>query len=159
MERGSLRGGVHVAPRWLVVALVVTVVASVAQQLWLLVRWLRFDVSEDQALLWAAARSWGRLQPGQPNFWGQRYGVTFEAIPAEILSWLGVGYPSGLPFVILALNLAGWWVLALAAWLRGRPGWALCAVAVPVLLPTEYSVLSIVFNSALGRLMACVSRR
>ncbi len=156
MERGSLRGEVPVAPPWLVVALVVTVLASVAQQLRLLVRWLRFDVSEDQALLWAAARSWGRLQPRQPNFWGQRYGVTFEAIPAEVLSWLGVGYPTGLPFVILAMNLAGWWVLALAAWRRGRPGWALCAVAVPVLLPAEYAVLSIVFNTALGRLMACV---
>jgi hypothetical protein len=155
MERGSLRGEVRVAPKWLVVALVVTMLGSVAQQLRLLVRWLRFDVSEDQALLWAAARSWGQLRPRQPNFWGQSYGVTFEAIPAEFLSWLGVGYPTGLPFVILAMNLAGWWVLALAAWLRGRPGWALCAVAVPVLLPAEYAVLSIVFNTAVGRLMAC----
>ena len=138
------------------VAFVATVLASVAQQSRLLVQWLRFDVSEDQALLWAAARSWGELQPRQPNFWGQRYGVTFEAVPAEVLASLGIGYPTGLPFVIMAMNLAGWWLLSLAAWRRGRPGWALCAVAVPLLLTTEYAVLSIVFNTALGRLMACV---
>ena len=156
MERGSLRGTVRDAPMWLLVAFGATVLASVAQQLRLLVRWLRFDVSEDQALLWAAARSWGELRPRQPNFWGQRYGVTFEAVPAEVLASLGVGYPTGLPFAILAMNLAGWWLLALAAGLRGRPGWALCAAAVPLLLTTEYAVLSIVFNTAVGRLMACV---
>jgi len=156
MERGSIRDTVRDAPRWLSVAFVATVIASVAQQLRLLVRWLRFDVSEDQALLWAAARSWGELRPRQPNFWGQRYGVTFEAVPAEVLASLGVGYPTGLPFAIMAINLAGWWLLALAALRRGRPGWALCAAAVPLLLRTEYAVLSIVFNSAFGRLMACV---
>ena len=138
------------------VAFVATVLASVAQQSRLLVQWLRFDVSEDQALLWAAARSWGELQPRQPNFWGQRYGVTFEAVPTEVLASLGIGYPTGLPLVMMAMNLAGWWLLSLAAWRRGRPGWALCAVAVPLVLTTEYAVLSIVFNTAVGRLMACV---
>ena len=46
--------------------------------------WTRHYVSEDQALLWSAARSWGEGHPRQPNFWGQTYGTTIEIIPAEV---------------------------------------------------------------------------
>ena len=157
MERGSLRGEVRDAPSWLVVAFVATVLASVAQQSRLLVQWLRFDVSEDQALLWAAARSVGRTAAPAAQLLGAALRRHVRGGAGRVLASLGIGYPTGLPFVIMAMNLAGWWLLSLAAWRRGRPGWALCAVAVPLLLTTEYAVLSIVFNTALGRLMACVS--
>jgi hypothetical protein len=109
----------------------------VAQALILLLGWVRFDVSEDQALLWAAADAWGDLQPRQPHFWGQRYGVTLEAIPAELLRLIGVGYPTGLPLGVLAMNLAAWAVLAAAAWRRARPVWAIAALAVPLVRPQE----------------------
>ena len=51
-------------------------VLVLVQQAWLVLGWFSRFVSDDWALLWAAAESWGRLRPEQPNFWGQEYGST-----------------------------------------------------------------------------------
>ena len=128
--------------------------ASLGQQLALLAAFGRRYVSEDQALLWAAARDMGRLQLRQPNFWGQAYGVTFEAAPAELLRRFGLGYPTGLPLAVIGLNLLAWWLPALAAWHRGRRVMATAAVAVPLVLSLEHGLLSVVYNTAFGRTLA-----
>lgn len=133
------------------------VVAGLAQQLAVVGGWVRTLVSEDQALLWAAARSWGELRPQQPHFWGQTYAVTVEAIPAELFRRLGLGYPTGLPLGVMLINLAVWWVLAGAAWWRGRRLAALVALAAPLVLSTEYAVMVAVYNTAFGRLLGAIA--
>jgi hypothetical protein len=60
-------------------------VLVIVQQTALILGWFNRFVSDDWALLWTAAESWGRLQPEQPNFWGQAYGSTLESIPTEML--------------------------------------------------------------------------
>lgn len=126
------------------------------QQIWLIVGWFSRFVSDDWALLWAAAESWGRLQPEQPNFWGQTYGSTLESIPTQMLHALGVGYPLALPIVLGAAHLASWWVPAAAAWRRGHRVLAAVAVAMPALLSTEYVVAASVYGTAAGRFLGGV---
>ncbi len=144
-ERGRL-------PGWSLPVAVALLVAG--QQLALLAVLARRYVSEDQALLWAAARDMGRGQLRQPNFWGQAYGVTFEAAPAELLRHFGVGYPTGLPLGVIVLNLVVWWLPAGAAWLRGRRWLAIAALAAPVVLSLEHGLMMVVYNTAFGRMLA-----
>lgn len=120
-------------------------------------RWIRHFVNEDQALLWAAASAWGDLSPHEPNFWGQSYGTTLEAIPTEILSRLGIGYQTGLPLSIAAFNLLTWLALAAAAWRRGRLLLAVIAVAAIGLLSPDYVVLAVAYNTAAGRLLVAIA--
>jgi hypothetical protein len=134
------------------------VVAGVAvlvfvQQTWLIVGWFKDFVSDDWALLWAAAESWGRWRPEQPNFWGQAYGSTLESVPTQILHAAGVGYPLALPIVLTCAHLASWWIPGAAAWRRGHRFLALLAVAMPSLLSTEYVVAASVYGTAAGRFL------
>lgn len=142
-------------PAWVAAALLA--LAGAAQQLTLVVHFARHWVSEDQALLWAAGRDYGRLQFHQPNFWGQRYGVGFEVLPAEVLRRLGMGYQTGLPLGIALMGLAMWWVVGLAAMYRRRVVAGLLAFASPLLLSTEYAFVAVVYNTAAGRLLAATA--
>ena len=119
--------------------------------------WARRWTNEDLTLLWAAARDWGRLRPRQPNFWGQTYGTTFESIPSELLRWMGIGYPTGLPLVISAGHLAMWWIPAAAAWRRGHRLACCLALAVPLMLTDEYLIITSVYATVAGRVLASVA--
>ena len=138
---------------WVIAGIVVLVLI---QQTMLVLGWFSRFVSDDWALLWAAAESWGRLQPEQPNFWGQAYGSTLESIPTQLLHAVGIGYPLALPIVLTAAHLASWWIPAAAAWRRGRRFLAALAVAMPALLSTEYVVAASVYGTAAGRFVGGV---
>jgi hypothetical protein len=109
---------------------------------------------EDQGVLWTAALDWGRLQMREPTFYGQDYGVTFEAIPAALLHALHVPYAIALPTGLAALGLASWWACAWAAWSRGWRVSSLAAAAGPILVSTEHSVVVSVFGTGAGRFIA-----
>ncbi len=145
--------------RWIrpVLAPVAIAVVVVVQQAVLLVGWFRLETNEDFTLLWAAARSWGGLQMRQPNFWGQSYGTTFEAIPVEVLRAVGVGPGLGLPLVVAVAHVASWWIPAAVAWRRGRRVLACVAFAAPVLLTTEYVIAASVYSVVVGRVLAAVA--
>lgn len=138
---------------WVVVGIALLVIV---QQVWLVLGWFSRFVSDDWALFWAAAESWGRLQPEQPSFWGQAYGSTLESIPTEILHRLGLGYPLALPLVLTAGHLLSWWIPAAAAWRRGRRLLAASAVALPALLSTEYVVAASVYGFVVARVIGAV---
>jgi hypothetical protein len=128
-------------------------VLVLVQQAWLVLGWFSRFVSDDWALLWAAAESWGRLRPEQPNFWGQEYGSTLESIPTQMLHAVGLGYPLALPIVLTGAHLASWWIPAAAAWRRRHHFLAALAVAMPALLSTEYVVAASVYGTAAGRFL------
>jgi hypothetical protein len=111
---------------------------------------------EDQGVLWTAALDWSRLQVREPTYYGQDYGVTFEAIPAALLHALGVPYGIGLPTGLVALGVAGWWTCAWAAWSRRWYVSALAAAAGPILVSTEHSVVVSVFSTGAGRFIAAI---
>ncbi len=131
--------------------------STLAVQFAMISTWIRYYVNEDQALMWAAAHSWGRGIPRQPHFWGQTYGTTIEAIPAELLRRLGIGLATSLPISIAMFNFAGWATMAWAARHRAKLGLLVIALGIPALLPSDYLVLSVAYNTAAGRTIAAIS--
>lgn len=122
----------------------------------LLERLLVRHMNADTAILWLFASDWSRLEVHEPTFYGQRYGVNFEAIPVALLHALGVPYTYALPSALFLLAWAAWLWLAASAYRRGLPIAALFALAAPSLLPLEHWVIVGVIGTGVGRLLAAV---
>jgi hypothetical protein len=88
----------------------------------------------DTTMLWVAARDWLHGQIHQPNYWGQSYGSTLEAIPIGLAHLVGVTYWTSTTLTFSVIELLGWACLAWAAWRRGHRVVAGLALAMPVLL-------------------------
>ena len=134
--------------------LLTTAIVSCLQQHRLLRKLTTLYLNEDHALLWMAAKDWARLDIREPTFYGQSYGVTFEAIPTAILHAFGVPYPIALPAALAGMALLAWWLLAWAAARRGMYFAALLAVGGPVLVNFEHWIVVEVIGTGVGRLLA-----
>jgi len=130
---------------------------AVGAQLLLYFRWLANYVNEDQALLWAAARDWGQFQPRQPNFWGQDYNTTFEAVPTALLHGLGMSYANGLTLSVLLLNLLAWCALGYAVWRLGRPMLAVLTFGAIAAMSVDHAMLTIAYNTAVPRALLAIA--
>lgn len=99
-------------------------------------------VSEDDAIIWSAAVDYGHLIFRWPYFYGQDYGVMLEALVAAPFARLGISLNILMPTVTSLLALLPFW--SFAAWHRrqGRPLTALAFLAMPVLLPAEYGMMT-----------------
>lgn len=124
---------------------------ALGTQLLLYFRWLSNYVNEDQALLWAAAREWGHFRPHQPNFWGQDYNTTFEAIPTALFHGVGISYAHGLTLAVLLLNLFAWFALGRAAWRLGRRMLAVLAFGAIAAMSVDHAMLTVAYNTAAPR--------
>jgi hypothetical protein len=136
--------------------LVGTAVVSCLQQIRLLRTLTTRYLNEDHALLWMAANDWARLDVREPTFYGQAYGVTFEAIPTALLHALGVAYHVALPTALVGMAMLAWWLLAWAAQRRGMTFAALLAVGAPVLVNIEHWVVVEVIGTGAGRFLAAL---
>jgi hypothetical protein len=112
---------------------------GVLEQVRIVLSAARTVTNDDLSLLWYAAREWGRLRVRQPNFYGQAYGSTLEAIPTEVFRRLGVSLWTATPLAMGAIALAGWFLLAAAAWRRSHRTLALVAIAAPLVLSAYHS--------------------
>ena len=140
---------------WLAVVIGAAVVFF-AESIYLLARLGLPFTNEDQALLWAAAKAWQQFDPHQPNFWGQFYGTTLEAIPAGLLNWVGIDFSSAVPLALAGLFVLSWLVLAVVAWRQGRPGVTALAFLLPVLCGPSYVAFGEAYGTQVGRLLAVV---
>lgn len=113
-------------------------------------------VNEDHTLMWLMAEDWAHLRVHEPTFYGQPYGVTFEAIPTALLHALGTPYNFALPSALMSMALAAWWCLAFAAWRREQWSAALLAAAAPLLINIDHWVVVSVIGTGVGRLLAAV---
>ena len=136
-----------------VAALILLAAVAVAEQAHAVYGVTRHYVTGDQAIMWVAARDWGRFAFHQPTFYGQSYWTNFEGIPIEALRRLGVPLTTAAPFAYAALNVGCWLVLGAAAWRRGRYHLAALAFAAPTLLTSFLSVYNSYVGST-GRLAA-----
>jgi hypothetical protein len=93
----------------------------------------------DTTLLWYTAREWGAFHPRQPNFYGQSYGSSIEAVPMELVRRLGAPPWSATTLVWGGLAVLGWLLLALAAWRTAHRVLAALAVTAPALLGAYYT--------------------
>jgi hypothetical protein len=96
--------------------------------------------NEDTSIIWFAAREWMRGLAHQPNYYGQSYGSTIEGIPIGLVHALHVSYGVSTAVVLGAIELAGWAMLAWAAWRRSHRVIALLAMAAPVVIGAYHLV-------------------
>jgi hypothetical protein len=131
-------------------------IVACIEQVRLLVDLVGRYANEDHALLWLMAYDWAHLRVREPTFYGQPYGVTFEAIPTALLHAIGIPYQIALPGALMMMALAAWWCLAFAAWHRKLWIAALLAAAAPLLLNIDHWVVVSVIGTSAGRLLAAI---
>ena len=136
---------------------VVLAAVAIVDQLAVALRFARHVAIEDQTILWYAARDWGTGNVHAPNYTGQTYGSTFEAVPTEALRWFGMSPSTALPIVLTLLGLTPWILLGWILLRRERPIAALSAVAVPTVLSTYYSQYTSFYGAGAGRFLASLA--
>jgi hypothetical protein len=110
-------------------------------QLRALLSFERSHTDQDQTILWYAGRELLRGKVYEPNFFGQRYNTTFEAIPGALLHTAGLSWGTALPLATTLLVTLAWVLLAATAYRRGQPIAALLALAAPLLMSVQYVLL------------------
>jgi len=101
----------------------------------------RSHTDQDQTILWYAGRELLSGKVYEPNFFGQRYNTTFEAVPGALLHAAGLSWGTALPLATTLLVTLAWVLLAAAAYRRGQPVAALLALAAPLLVRVQYLLL------------------
>ncbi len=95
---------------------------------------------EDQTVLWYVARDVAAGHIREPCFPGQAYGTPVEAWLAAPLLWVHLPLQIALPLVSSALTVSAFFVWAWLA--RQRPVFAGLILCIPLVVPTEYGVLT-----------------
>ena len=101
----------------------------------------RSHTDQDQTILWYAGRELLRGKVYEPNFFGQRYNTTFEAIPGALLHAAGLSWGTALPLATTLLVTLIWILFAATAFRRGQPIAALLALAAPLVMRVQYLLL------------------
>jgi hypothetical protein len=101
----------------------------------------RSHTDQDQTILWYAGRELLSGKVYEPNFFGQRYNTTFEAIPGALLHAAGLSWGTALPLATTLLVTLIWVLLAATAYRLGQPIAALLALAAPLLMRVQYVLL------------------
>jgi hypothetical protein len=112
--------------------------------------------NEDGSLLWVAAREWVKGRIHQPNFYGQSYGSTLEAIPIAVLHSLRITYWTSTALVLAGIEWLSWAALASAAWYRRHRVLAIVAIATPVILGAYHAIFVTMVPDAPGPRLAVV---
>jgi hypothetical protein len=101
----------------------------------------RSHTDQDQTILWYAGRELLSGRFYEPNFFGQKYNTTFEAIPGALLHTAGLSWGTALPLATTLLVTLAWVLLAATAYRLGQPLAALLALAAPLLMRVQYVLL------------------
>jgi hypothetical protein len=101
----------------------------------------RSYTDQDQTILWYAGRELLRGRFYEPNFFGQRYNTTFEAIPGALLHIAGLPWGTALPAATTLLVTLIWVLFAATAYRLGQPIAALLALATPLVMRVQYLLL------------------
>jgi hypothetical protein len=128
--------------RWIIwVGVGVLATGLLIDQLRTLLSFGRSHTDQDQTILWYAARELLSGKVYEPNFFGQRYNTTLEAIPGALLHRAGLPWGTALPLATTLLVTSAWVLLAATAYRRGQPLAALLALAAPLVMRVQYVLL------------------
>ncbi|HVS69654.1 MAG TPA: hypothetical protein VHQ47_00195 [Phycisphaerae bacterium] len=129
--------------RWVEGALVLALLALLIADRWRLCEQFLFRwTDEDQAIMWYGAWELMHGRIPEPCFFGQAYNSVLEGWLAVPLIWCGVSYAVAVPLVTVVLGLLPFLLLAYAAWRRRQSVVAGLALAVPLVLPTRYAMMT-----------------
>lgn len=101
-------------------------------------------VGDDDGVIWSAAVDYGHGLFHEPYFYGQDYAVMLEALVAAPFARLGVPMHILMPTVTSLLALAPFWSFAFWHRKHRRPVAALVFLAMPLLLPVEYGLMTMI---------------
>jgi hypothetical protein len=104
--------------------------------------YMRHFANEDHTLLWYAARDLGHWHLYQSSFYGESYFTIFDAVPIEFFRRLGMTLPTAGVLSGALLAVAGWPLLAWAAWRRGHRVLSAAALAFPLVVTFEFLIAS-----------------
>jgi hypothetical protein len=129
--------------RWVEGALLLALLWMLLEDRWRLCQEFLFQwTDEDQAIMWYGAYELLHGRVHEPCFFGQAYNSVLEGWLAVPLLWWGIRYAVAVPLVTVALGLLPFLMLAWAGWRRGQAVVAGLALAVPLILPTRYGMMT-----------------
>jgi hypothetical protein len=96
----------------------------------------------DDVVIWSAALDYGRGFFPEPYFYGQDYGPMLEALVAAPFTRFGIPLNILLPLVTALLAVAPYWSFAFWHRRHQKPVLACLFLAIPLLLPGEYGLLT-----------------
>lgn len=99
-------------------------------------------VGDDDGVIWTAAVDYGHGLFREPYFYGQDYAFMLEALVAAPFTHLGMPFYILMPTVTSLLALSPFWSFAFWHRKHQRPVAALVFLAMPVLLPLEYGMMT-----------------
>lgn len=128
--------------RWIIwVGSGVLVAGLLIDQLRALLSFGSSHTDQDQTILWYAGRELLRGRVFEPNFFGQRYDTTFEALPGALLHIAGLPWGTALPAATTLLVTLIWVLFAATAFRLRQPIPALLALAAPLVMRVQYVLL------------------
>ncbi len=97
----------------------------------------------DEVVFWMGAEDFRKGIFHEPYFYGQNYNFMLEALLAAPLLWF-LPHHVALPLITTLLSLTPWIVFARAFAVRGENVGALLFLVMPLALPVEYAMLTMV---------------
>lgn len=118
--------------------------AGVLDRILLLAHFGTLYIGTDDAIIWSAAVHYGRGVFHEPYFYGQDYGPMMEAFLAAPFTRTGAPLRILMPTVTSVLAMLPYW--SFAFWNRSHGRWTAACVflAMPVLLPSEFGMMTTV---------------
>ena len=117
-------------------------VAGLLDRLFLLAGFSTRFIGTDDTVIWSAAVAYGHGEFHEPYFNGQDYGVMLEALLAAPFARAGATLRILLPTVTALLAMLPFWSFAFWNRRHGRFTAACVFLAMPVLLPNEYGLMT-----------------
>jgi len=115
---------------------------GILDRLFLLVTFGFKYVGDDDGVIWSAAVDYGHGLFREPYFYGQDYAFMLEALVAAPFTHWDIPLHILMPTVTSLLALAPFWSFAFWHRKHDRPVAALFFLAMPVLLPDEYGMMT-----------------
>lgn len=129
-------------PRWTSRLLVLLITCSLVQRLLVLLRFGFTHIGIDDALIMQVAEDYSQGLFREPFLYGQNYNPMLEALLAAPFIRMGAAPWIALPIVTALLALAPFWSWSLWALRKGVRASALLIAAMPLLLPTEWGLIT-----------------
>ncbi len=96
----------------------------------------------DELIFWQATADYAKGLFSQPYFYGQNYNFMLEAVAAVPLHLAGIPLQYALPLVTTLFALAPFIIISRVLYKRGYVFTGLFFLALPLLLPVEYTILT-----------------
>jgi len=132
----------HSASRWPRAVFWCVLACSVIDRLLVLIRFGFQRIGSDDAIFWNVASDMAQGVFREPFLYGQNYNPALESLLGVPLLWAGVPMQIAMPLITSLLALAPF--LSFGLWLlrQGRPAQGALLVAIPVLLPVEWGLMT-----------------